>query len=62
MLDEQGNHIAGHNQMELHGKQCCGEDGEAGEDSDSDFNSDGDEEVLRTLRHQRLAALKEAHE
>ena len=48
MEDEAGN-IIGHNQEEEN-------------DSDSDFNSDGDDEVLRSMRDVRLAAMKAKQE
>ena len=51
MIDEQGNHIAGHNQMEIKG------DHEEDKDSDSDFN-DGDEDYLAALRDERISKLK----
>ena len=51
MEDEEGNHVAGFNQQEI--------DGEKDDDSDSDFNDDGDEEILRGLRDRKLAAMKQ---
>ena len=55
MVDDEGNHVAGHNQNEVdyHNK--------SNKDSDSDFNSDGDDELIQTLREQRIAQMKEAH-
>ena len=52
-MDAEGNLVAGHNQQEI--------DADAADekDSDDDFNSDGDEEVIRTLRDKRVAAMKE---
>ena len=46
MEDEQGN-IIGHNQGGADEKE-----------SDSDFNSDGDDEMFRSMRDVRMAALK----
>ena len=53
MVDAEGSLVAGHNQQEIDG------DGADEKDSDDDFNSDGDEEVIRTLRDKRVAAMKE---
>ena len=33
-------------------------EGEEGKDSDDDFNSDGDDEILLSLREQRVSQLK----
>ena len=54
MIDEEGNHIAGHQQEEV--DQEVKED--KSEESDSDFADDDDDEVLRSMRDQRLAKLK----
>jgi len=51
MQDAEGNHVAGHNQNEVEAAD--------GKDSDSDFNSDGDEEVIRSMRDRRVAQMKE---
>ena len=53
MVDAEGTVVAGHNQQEIVA------DGAEEKDSDDDFNSDGDEEVLRSLRDRRVAAMKE---
>ena len=50
MEDEAGN-VIGHNQTE-----------EKSADSDSDFNSDGDDEMIRSMRDVRLAAMKAKQE
>ena len=52
MMDAEGNHVAGHNQNEV---DAAADD----KDSDDDFNSDGDEEVVRTMRDRRIAQMKE---
>ena len=53
MIDEHGNHVAGHNQMEIKGDQ------EEDKDSDSDFN-DGDESYLNAMRDERISKMKAA--
>ena len=45
LLEDEAVNIIGHNQQ-------------AEKDSDSDFNSDGDDDVMRSMRDVRLAALK----
>ena len=51
MIDDEGN-VLGHQQQEEFKE-------EKSEDSDSDFNSDGDENVLKAMREERISKLKQ---
>ena len=55
MIDEEGNHVGGHQQNEVieEGHHC-----KKSEESDSDFDDD-DDAIMRQLRDKRIAEMKE---